>query len=346
MSERVTARVYQSSQSTGADRLVLFALAHRAWGDGCCLRDRQDLEDGAGVSTRQWNRSMLALALADEVLYLRSVGRGARPVVGILCGLPESDRVAVARRAWHLAVTEGRDFDHVDARTLRAETDEAYSVPLPRRLANPKPGQGVLFSPVQNPDSSSGYRDRLSGFSPYTVFPTPDKEQQHTREETEGERRAAAPLRLTPDQAAARQALLGLGVFDRPAERIVTTMAPDWVREVILAGRHLQRRGRTSGLGGLVVRMADGLDPLPALDPVPSVPASVPRQGDGAWPEAEPVALSDPGDVARYGLVDAGLLANHTPLQLRRDLGRHDLAEIAEARADARTEARLAETTD
>ena len=130
---------------------------------------------------------------------------------------------------------------------------------------------GRFVTPVRNDDHASqeGCHYKESSCLDPGIDP---ENNNNTGERERGEER---PLVLTETQAEHRRRLGALGVFDGPAQRIVSTMAPAWVLQVVRAGEHLQRRGKTRDLGAIVVAIADGKQPLPAIDPPTAVPRPV-----------------------------------------------------------------------
>ena len=97
---------------------------------------------------------------------------------------------------------------------------------------------------------------------------------------------STAPAALTGHQLELFQQLVGLGVYDAPAQALVMAEDPDHLAQAIEAGRLLRARGNTPHLGAAVVRMARGQQPLPAAPVLAAAPRPEPE------PPPPPVAAS------------------------------------------------------
>ena len=102
MSYKVVDRVLHTSVATGADRLALVAIGHLGREDGVLADSRVDhptLAELAGVHVVTLKDALVSLCEAEELVYLRGVGRGRTSIYGVLCGLDAEAAEAVYEKA-------------------------------------------------------------------------------------------------------------------------------------------------------------------------------------------------------------------------------------------------------
>lgn len=289
VSYKVVDRVFEHSAASGADRLALVAVAHRAHQDGVLADPRwgvAELAAMADIDPKTFGRAAKRLATRGEMVYLSAPGRDRVPVCGVTVGLDEADAAEVIRAAERHAARLGGRFMVYVAEPVAAALGLAWEgaeVPAPelakwgrlvtiswdgaRKNGDGSSRNGDIWS--RNGDGSSPFPS-YKGFFPVSRSP---EYNNNTAGESGGGGGSSAPPSgsvpprpepLTPDESRARDGLLALGVYEIPAERIAR-MEPAWVSRVLAAGRAMQRRGQTKALGAVVVAMADGKQPLPEL---------------------------------------------------------------------------------
>ncbi|PAP79645.1 hypothetical protein B1759_15105 [Rubrivirga sp. SAORIC476] len=268
MSYKVARRVRESSTVEGGAHAVLVAIADAAHEDGVLADPRvtvADIAHSARVSPRTAKRAFGTLTQADELLYFRGTGAGRVGVFGVLVGLGPDDRERVYEAAWTRVAIHGGRFDLLDAGTHQTDPKGCRGVTLfTGRKGDTVTKKGVVVSPFFS----------YKGFFPVSRYPEEERAgggKMPSADVSPAE--STGPAVLSGHQLELFQQLVGLGVYDAPAQALVMAEDPEHLAQAIEAGRLLRARGNTPHLGAAVVRMARGQQPLPAVAP----PAALPR---------------------------------------------------------------------
>ena len=201
-------------------------------------------EHYAEVAGKSLGATKNALSELTAGGWIEEVGkRGRTPVRR--CAVPRETSRTVTNNVTHRDESPGRnvtDGDPYSSRTVTNNVTHRDHCPY----MGFESGQGIRSG---NPDTEQQQHARGVGGQKKSGPQTDRGPEVHP---------------LTTEQARRRDGFLALDVYDRPAERLARTLAPEWADRVLAAGRQLQSRGKTVALGALVVLMADGAEPLPA----------------------------------------------------------------------------------